>query len=850
MKKISILIILLAFTLLANVSSSAQTEAKIFLNSSECLELEDATMTNNVRVKVAPCSSSALQNFTIEGAGTSGNSVNIKVSSSRCIEIRGANITNGVEITQWNCDNSPEQTFQLAGNIANLSPTRSINGPIRFTHSGKCFDAGNRPWIEQFSCNGSRNQTFEIVSIPKIAINNPQATDSMVLNNSAFDVRQKLPLKLGQVELTDISTSCPNGCQSFSRDSFLTLEGWTPNLSAGSQRDAQAQAIKPALLVDYCVSDAAQRGMNLKVKIFDRNKNTAFANDFSYVITPSECPTNPKPPNPNPKPTPGGSQLIELAFGKPATQSSDGFASSGLGLADFAVDGNTDGAFFNRSVTHTATTTNPWWEVDLGTVNEISKIEIWNRTDCCANRLDKLMIWVRKSTADRWEAFNPAMHNFDPIQKNPLTFTGKKQARFVRVQIFYANADLSLAEVKVFREPTEDEDWDAIKNSQSVKDFQEYKSKYPNGKFIAIANLRIIQLSNPPNPPGQKTVDEQFWDLIKNSKDPKDFQSYLDSFPNGKFAPIARLKIRSDPNPKPTPPNPGGTNLSIEDQFWNRIKNSRNKNDFRSYLQNFPNGKYAPLARLELGIGSGGNPNPTNQTSEDVFWNSIKNSTDRKDFDNYLTQFGQNGKYAPLARQKLIDLPTPAQLDDRQWNRIRNSSDSNDFQKYLNDFPNGNHVREARLKKDELVQKQAETDFLRNAQFGSLNEIRNVRRVFITSSDLNSRDRIVEELQKDAPSLIFVNNPQSADFFIEYQLTVTSACDPGTSTAANACELHTGKLWLHTKGLVGTGNEFNRILWSTVKTKSYSNAGINFFDKNPAAQAGDSLAKDLKSLGF
>ena len=59
-----------------------------------------------------------------------------------------------------------------------------------------------------------------------------------------------------------------------------------------------------------------------------------------------------------------------------ATQSSTEYA----GLAEYAVDGKTDGQFENKSVTHTAVSDNPWWEVDLGSDTEIERLTIWNRT--------------------------------------------------------------------------------------------------------------------------------------------------------------------------------------------------------------------------------------------------------------------------------------------------------------------------------------------------------------------------------------------------------------------------------------------------------------------------------------
>ncbi len=51
------------------------------------------------------------------------------------------------------------------------------------------------------------------------------------------------------------------------------------------------------------------------------------------------------------------------------------------GEAKFAIDGNTDGDYEKKSVSHTAQADNPWWEVDLKSEQSIDRVVLWNRTD-------------------------------------------------------------------------------------------------------------------------------------------------------------------------------------------------------------------------------------------------------------------------------------------------------------------------------------------------------------------------------------------------------------------------------------------------------------------------------------
>ncbi len=75
--------------------------------------------------------------------------------------------------------------------------------------------------------------------------------------------------------------------------------------------------------------------------------------------------------------------------------------------------------------------------------------------------------------------------------------------------------------------------------------------------FAEIGGYRADQLVIAVTSPGGTTIDNQppqprtdpaafelaYWDSIKNSSDPKDFRSYLEKYPNGHFADLARRRV-------------------------------------------------------------------------------------------------------------------------------------------------------------------------------------------------------------------------------------------------------------------------------------------------------------------
>jgi tetratricopeptide (TPR) repeat protein len=57
-------------------------------------------------------------------------------------------------------------------------------------------------------------------------------------------------------------------------------------------------------------------------------------------------------------------------------------------------------------------------------------------------------------------------------------------------------------------------------------------------------------------PTDQPSFDLAFWDSIKNSTNPEDFRAYLREYPNGRFASLARIRVNqpaSSPSPASTP---------------------------------------------------------------------------------------------------------------------------------------------------------------------------------------------------------------------------------------------------------------------------------------------------------
>ncbi|MFI7679211.1 alpha-L-fucosidase [Actinophytocola sp. NPDC049390] len=244
--------------------------------------------------------------------------------------------------------------------------------------------------------------------------------------------RAEVPAELAPGTEADGTLTVTNTGRSFSPASDVTIaapQGWTVSPRSTSVAPMAGGAEKPVPLRITVPRGAEPGTYELAVSVRTGRMTTT-------TVVPVEV------------------NLPNLALGRPATQQSTAWSAP----ASRAVDGNTDGRFGAGSVTHTAEPSQQaWWQVDLGAVTGVSSVEVWNRTDCCADRLSDF--WVLASddpiTADSLAEARatpgvtavhvPGQAGTPSVVRLPDGTT----ARHVRVQLASPTNPLSLAEVEV-----------------------------------------------------------------------------------------------------------------------------------------------------------------------------------------------------------------------------------------------------------------------------------------------------------------------------------------------------------------------------------------------------------------
>ncbi len=92
------------------------------------------------------------------------------------------------------------------------------------------------------------------------------------------------------------------------------------------------------------------------------------------------------------------------------------------------------------------------------------------------------------------------------------------------------------------------------------------------------------------------------WDSVKDGS-PAELESYLEQYPEGTFASLARTRLDAaalSPTGAVAPTPADAVAEALDLAFWNSVKDSNRREELQAYLEQHPNGHFAGLARTRL----------------------------------------------------------------------------------------------------------------------------------------------------------------------------------------------------------------------------------------------------------
>jgi adenylate cyclase len=147
------------------------------------------------------------------------------------------------------------------------------------------------------------------------------------------------------------------------------------------------------------------------------------------------------------------------------------------------------------------------------------------------------------------------------------------------------------------------EDWGerTVKNiARPVRVFEVRFSGAPGPSEAAAAEVAAADAGDNPAPDGgdEAAIELAFWDTVKDSETPADFIAYLERFPTGNFAALARTRLIGLTTAAAEAE--GDEEVKLEIAYWESVKDSDDPAMFRAYLGRYAEGNFRELAEARL----------------------------------------------------------------------------------------------------------------------------------------------------------------------------------------------------------------------------------------------------------
>ena len=148
-----------------------------------------------------------------------------------------------------------------------------------------------------------------------------------------------------------------------------------------------------------------------------------------------------------------------------------------------------------------------------------------------------------------------------------------------------------------------------IVNADQTPEYSDIRrANHEGGDFLFVpVNLDLDAIASPSSDAASSGFDARelelaFWNSIKDSVREADYEAYLAQYPSGVYAALARNRLEQpgdESQPKSAAAKPAGPDEK-ELAFWNSVRDSATAEPYAAYLDRFPDGTFASLARLRL----------------------------------------------------------------------------------------------------------------------------------------------------------------------------------------------------------------------------------------------------------
>jgi formylglycine-generating enzyme required for sulfatase activity len=132
--------------------------------------------------------------------------------------------------------------------------------------------------------------------------------------------------------------------------------------------------------------------------------------------------------------------------------------------------------------------------------------------------------------------------------------------------------------------------WLEAQKGNTIDDYQVYLDSYPKGKYVPFANARIKKIKEAADAATEQQ-QQQAWEGAQKENSEAGFAGYLKTYPNGRFAGFAKIRLDKLKN------DVAGRE---EETLWNKAELVNDNNTVQVYINKYPSGRHIAAANLKL----------------------------------------------------------------------------------------------------------------------------------------------------------------------------------------------------------------------------------------------------------
>jgi len=203
--------------------------------------------------------------------------------------------------------------------------------------------------------------------------------------------------------------------------------------------------------------------------------------------------------------------------------------------------------------------------------------------------------------------------------------------------------------------------WRQQGSGRSEAGLRAYLGRYPQGQWAGVARDQLAGIEQARRSEEQRLAEEArrredvaFWRRLGEGQDEAGLRTYLDRFPRGQFAEVARERLARIEDARQAAE--AEERRRADDAWWNQTGAGGTEQGLRAYLERYPRGRWADTARTALAaLAPPPTPTPRTDPIEALAWRQAVGANTADAFEGYLAAYPR-GRFADEARARIAQL--------------------------------------------------------------------------------------------------------------------------------------------------------------------------------------------------